>query len=308
MAERLVWTPADGSPDIDLTDEEAGYSWEAEGTRGLRSVTYAFASQSYAGIDGEDVQAVRAEANRPSVGMLLQASSEAELRTRARRLVHAMRPKAGPGTLTVTTEDGESRRLTCYVEGGLEGDESDTTTMPGRWWKFVLKLYAPKPWWVGDERVVNFGLAAPSVFLSATLPFPRTLSSSTIQGQQTIDLSDADAPSYPVWTITGPGAGLVLSRTTTDPKTRKKTTRVIQVNTTIGDGQTLVIDTRRGHQAVYRGDLPVTDPGWNRMGSVVSDPALWPLIEGVNEVSAVLGAAGAKARISGRFEPMFAGV
>lgn len=300
MSERFVWSPADGSPDIDLTDEDAGFSWEAEGTRGLRSTSYSFVTSTSAGVDGEDVQAVRAEASHPSLGLLVRATSTAEFRARCRRLVHAMRPKAGPGTLTVTTEDGESRRLACYVEGGLEGDESNDTTLPGRWWRLVLKLYAPKPWWLGDPVTVDFGLAAPSIFLSATLPMPRTLSSSTIQGQRDIDLSDSDDAAYPVWTVTGPGVGLTLRNLTTG--------QVIQVDATLGDGQTMVIDTRPGHQEVRRGDLDEFDPAANLMGELAGDPALWPLIENVNRVSALLGGAGPKSRIAAVYQPRYAGV
>lgn len=315
MAERIVWTPADGSPDIDLTDEEAGYDWDAEGTRGLRSVSYSFAAQQYAGDDGDEVQAVRAEANRPSVGLLVRASGDAQLRTRIRALVHAMRPQAGPGLLTVTTELGESRRLRCYLEDGLAGDEADDVTMPGRWFRAVLKFYAPKPWWEGPEVPVSFGLAAPSVFLSPDLPMPRALSSSSIQGQRDIDLTGADAPSYPVWTVQGPGSVLVLSNTVRrlqlqDDGSFKEVvrTRVIQVNVTLGDEQTMIIDTRPGYQSVRRGDLPETDPAWNLGGSLASDPALWPLVEGVNRVTAMLGAAGANARISGVYRPRYAGI
>lgn len=286
-----MWTPADGSPPIDLTDEGAGYSVEAEGTRGLRSVTYAFTATSYAGIDGEEVQAIRAEANRPSLGMLVRAGSESEFRARCRRLVHDMRPKAGEGTLTVTTEDGESRRLRCYVESGLEGDQADDTEMPGRWWKFVVKLYAPKPWWLGDPVPVDFGLAAPTNF------FPMAavvLSPSTIQGETTLDLSDSDAPSYPIWTVTGPGDALVLTNTTTGHR--------IEVDAAIGDGQTVIIDTRPGHQSVRSGT------GANLMGSLASDPALWPLVEGVNEVSALLTNATGNSRIAAVYEPRYAGI
>lgn len=302
MAEQYLWTPADGGPSIDLSDEAAGYSVEADGTRGLRSLPYRFTTAQYAGVDGDEVLAIRAEANRPQLAMLLQADSEAQLRTRARALVHAMRPKAGPGLLTVANETGERRRLRCYVEAGLEGDESEDTSMPDRWWKFLLKLYAPRPWWEGEQVNVDFGLAAPSNFFPF---FPLVLSASTVQGQQTIDLSDTDAPTYPVWTVTGPGSSLVLRNTVTtiefDDVTgepvEKKSSRTIEITTVLGDGQTLVIDTRPGRQIVYRGDLAEGDAGWNLMDALSSDPALWPLVDGVNEVSALLTGAGPASRI-----------
>lgn len=291
MAEQYLWTPADGGPAIDLTDEGAGYSVEAEGTRGLQSPTYRFATGSYAGVDGEQVHAVTAEAGRPSLGLLVLADGEAQLRARLRGLVRAMRPKAGPGLLTVTTEEGETRSLRCYLEAGLEGDESDDTSLPGRWFKAILKFFAPSPWWQGEQRPIEFGLAAPTPFFPI---FPLVLSPSNIQGQVDVDLTDADTASYPVWTITGPGSALTLTNVTTG--------RSIQVDAAIGDGQTVVIDTRPGQQSVRRGD------GSNLMGALTSDPALWPLVEGVNTVSALLTNAGASSRIRGLYAPRYAGI
>jgi hypothetical protein len=189
MAEQFIWAAADGTT-IDLTDQSAGYSILAEGTRGLRSVPYAFSSSRFAGIDGETVDAIQASASNPTLGLLLEASSAADFRAKSRALVRAMRPKAGPGTLTVRTELGETRQLTCYCAGGLEGDESRDTVLPGAWWKLALKLYAPDPWWYGDARSVSVGLNAGSSFFP--IP-PVVLAPSTVQGQFTIDLSDSDA-------------------------------------------------------------------------------------------------------------------
>lgn len=291
MAEQILWTPADGSAPINLTDEDAGYSVEADGTRGLRSVEYRFAARTYAGLDGEAVDAVTAVANRPTLGLLIQADGEVELRSRLRALVRAMRPKAGPGRLTVATEEGERRYLHCYAESGLEGDESESTHMPGRWWRVALKLYAPDPWWEGDAQVLTVGLQAPVPFFPAP---PFTLSPSAVQGQFTVDLSDTDTETYPTWTVTGPGTTLVLENTTTG--------RVIEVNATLGVGEPLVIDTRPGYQSVRRGN------GTNLMSAVASDPALWPLIADVNAVSAVLTGATAASRITATYRPRYAGV
>lgn len=300
MAERLVWTPADGSPRVDFTDEAGGYVWQAEGTRGLRSVVYSFTSQTYAGIDGDHVQNVRADANHPSIGMLVRARNAAEFRTRSRGLVHAMRPKAGAGTLTVTTEDGESRRLLCYYESGAEGDESDDTTMPGRWWKLILRLYAPMPWWLGDPVRVEFGLGAPTAFFPF---FPLVLSPSSIQGEFTVDLSGTDSPAYPVWTVTGPGSHLVLTNETTG--------RSIEIAAALAPGESMQIDTRPGQRAVRRLEVGTGGelvPGELLTGALQGDPSLWPLVDGVNRVTAALTGATAASRITGTYEPRYAGV
>lgn len=290
MAERIVWTSPQGVS-IDLTDEAAGYGVLANGTRGLRSVTYEITSGRYAGLDGETVHAIRAEANRPSLGLMVSANSEAEFRTRARGLVRAMRPTAGAGTLAVSNETGETRTLRCYCADGMAGDEAVDVTLPGSWWKLILHLYAPDPWWRGPEQVVDVGLGAPTSFFPIT---PVNLSSSSVEGTFSVDLSDSDAPSFPVWTVTGPGNSLILTNLTTG--------RAITVNVPLSAGQTMVINTQPGEQSVRRGD------GVNLMGYLDSDPSLWPLIEGPNVISAVLAGATAASRIRGVYSPRFAGI
>lgn len=290
MANQILWTSPDGTQ-VDLTDEAGGYDTLAAGTRGLRSVEYELSTTKYAGIDGETVQAVRAAANSPTLGIFVRANDEVDFRAKARALVHMMRPKAGPGTLTVRNEAGDERRLVCYCSGGMEGDEDPDSTLPGAWWRLVLRFFAPDPWWLGPERVVNFGLGAPTVFFPIT---PVTLSASSVQGSFTVDLSDSDAPAYPLWTVTGPGTALVLTNQTTG--------KTITVNATLTSGQTMVIDTRPGYQSVRRGD------GTNLMSSVTSDPALWPLTESINQVTAVLTGASAASRITSTFSARYAGI
>lgn len=290
MAERFWWTSADGQS-IDLTDTGRGYSVQANGTTGLRSVSYRFTTSQYANIDGETVESVAAEANRPTLGLLLRADNEGDLRQRMRGLVRTMRPKAGMGALTVATEVGEYRSLPCYLESGLEGDQSDDSHLPGAWWRAVLRFYAPDPWWVGEERTVRMGLSAPVPFFP--LP-PVTLSSSTVQGQFSVDLSDSDAPSFPLWTVTGPGSTLVLTNRTTGRK--------LTVNVSLDAGETLTVDTRPGRESIRLGD------GFNAMPAVQGYPDLWPLVEGVNDLTMSLTNATADTQIVGIYRPRYSGV
>ena len=286
MANSYTWTAADGTS-LDLSDQSSGYIVTKDGTAGFFSPSYDLVADEYAGIDGATVQAIRAAPAEPTLGLYVSASSPTEFRQKLRGLVRTMRPKAGPGTLTVRNETGEARNLDCYCRGGMEGAEARFSA----WVTAVLRFYAPDPWWYGDERSVDVGLGAGTAFFPI---FPLTLAPSNVQGQFTIDLSDTDAPTYPTWTITGPGSTLVLTNTTTG--------RSIQVNTTLNPGDTMVITTSPGAQSVRRGD------GTNLMGSVTGDPALWPLIEDVNTVTATLTGATTDSHISGVYRPRYAGI
>jgi len=291
MADRITWTSADGATVLDFTDEGAGYRVLSNGTRGLRSVTYEMVTDRYAGLDGENVSNVRAVGNEITLGLLVKADGESELRTRIRGLVHAMRPKAGSGLLSYSTPEGETRTLDCYCTDGLQGDESGDTTLAGSWWKAALKFYAPSPWWLGEARSVAFALDAPSNFFPI---FPLEPSASSVQGMFTVDLSDTDAPTFPQWTVVGPGSSLLLENQTTG--------RQIQINASLAAGESMLIDTRPGFQTIRRGD------GTNLMPALASDPALWPLIEGVNRVSAQLVGATSASRIIGAYRPRYAGI
>ena len=198
----------------------------------------------------------------------------------------------GEGILQVADELGVVRSLNCRYESGLEGDaEAQFSGVQGR---AVVSLVANDPWFYGDAQTVEFGLGAPVSFFTPTAGFPLRLSSSTVQGMFDVDLSDSDSPAYPQWTVIGPGSSLLLENQTTG--------RQIQVNASLASGEVMVIDTRPTFQSIRRGD------GTNLLGFLSSDPALWPLIEGVNRVSAQLVGATSNSRILGAFRPRYAGI
>jgi hypothetical protein len=292
MARQFQWLSADGRYLIDLTDRASGYRVQAEGTSGLNAPPYRFTTNTYAGLDGVDVQGVSADAREVTLGLLIHGDDEDMLDARVSALTRAMRPKAGPGTLAVTSATGRRRTLTCYYQSGLEGVESRGAKLPGAWWKFAVRLLAGDPWFYGEPQAVSFGLGAPTSFFPI---FPLVLSPSTVQGEFTVDLSDTDTPTYPVWTITGPGSSLLLTNETTG--------RQIQVNASLAAGEVMVIDTRPGMQSIRRGG----PGGPSLMDALASGPSLWPLIEDVNAVTAALIGATSDSRIAAMYSPRYAG-
>jgi hypothetical protein len=292
---RWLWSGADGVV-TDLSAWSAG-SYVLDGITGHLAPTYEFATQQTAGVDGEQLQQVTPQAGSVVLPVDFVASDAAELRSRVRSLAHALRPRAGIGVLTAVADDGTARTLPCYYRKGLEAGRYNVARF-----RAALEFWAPSPWWRGDPVTVGYGLAAPTPFFPI---LPLVLSASTITGQTTIDLSATDAPTWPVWTVTGPGTQLTLSNTYTRPQddgTVATVTSSLVLNSAIGDGQTVTIDSRPGRQSAVRSD------GLSVFASLGSDPALFPLVDGVNTVRAVLTNAGANSRISGVADRLYSGV
>jgi hypothetical protein len=277
---RWLWQAADGTV-TDLSEWGAGNYVTADGTAGQFAPAYEFATQAFAGIDGAALQQITAQPRQPVLGLDLVASDGDELRQRLRGLAHALRPRAGIGRLTAIGDDGAERWLPCYYQGGLEQGAYVVNRF-----RAALTFWSPSPWWRGEWIEETWGLAAPPMYFPI---LPITLAATTIGGSRTIDLSDTDAPTYPTWTIVGPGDQLTL----TNEYQRLDEQGLLQtysaelvLNAPIGDGRTVTIDTRPGYQRITR------DDGVSLFSSLASDPAMWPLVDGLNTVTALLTNAG----------------
>jgi hypothetical protein len=300
---RWLWTAADGST-TDLSDWSQGTYVLDDGTSGELAPEYEFATQSFAGVDGEDLQQIVVGPRSTSLGMDLVASDGTELRQRVRHLAHVLRPRLGQGTLRAVGEDGTERSLRCYYRKGL-----DTGTYRVTRYRCVLEFWSPRPWWLGETLRHSYGLAAPDPFFP--IP-PITLSATTIAGAATIDLGDTDAPTHPRWLIRGPGSQLTLRNTATVGATTTVDELVLTPPGGFGDGQWVRIDTRPTRQSVNVVTVDVDERtvltvGANLFGSLGSDPALWPLVDGTNIVEALLTGAGPASRIDLEADRLYSG-
>jgi hypothetical protein len=292
---RWLWTAPDGST-TDLSDWSAGTYVLDDGTSGELAPDYEFATQPYAGVDGENLTDISVGARTTTLGMDFVASDGEELRQRIRRLAHVLRPRRGIGALTAVADDGTQRRLPCYYAKGLDSGVYRVTR-----YRTALEFWAPSPWWRGEPVAVDWALAAPAPFFP--IP-PVRLSATTIGGAATVDLSDCDAPTYARFTVTGPGSQLTLRRqydlTDEDGQTRR-VSQTLVLNAPIGDGQVVTVDMRPGRQAVTR------DDGTNLFGFLGTNPAMWQLVDGVNDVSALLTNAGPASRVALTAERLYSG-
>lgn len=295
MPSRLTWTSASGATVIDLTDIASGYVLLGEGTRGLRSPRYSVKTTEYPGMDGVEVQEVKAQAGTPTLGLLVDAPDEQAFAVRARALVRAMRAKGGPGTLTAHLPDGSTRSLTCYVTDGLEGDEVDVEQ-----WALALKLFASDPWWYGPEEELPALLGPQPKFFPL---FPIAFARSEIDLRADVD-NVGDEDSYAVWQVIGPGHGLALTRHAApgEHDCASAGCPAIALSTVLAPGEGLVIDTRDGQQSV------VHSGGRDLFDDLLTDPAMWPLVPGVNDVGIKLSGVTPQSRVYGRHRPRYAGI
>jgi hypothetical protein len=239
-----LWTAANGTV-TDLSAWSEGTYVVAEGTTGQLAPAYEFVTQQTAGVEGAQLELVAPQAAVPMLGLDLVASDETELRARLRHLAHVLRPRAGLGKLTAVAADGTARSLPCYYRKGLESGQHRATRF-----RTVLEFWSPSPWWRGEQVTVEYGLAAPAPFFPI---LPLVLSTTTIAGETSIDLSDTDSPTWPVWKVTGPGSQLTLSNEYEqwqDDGTVETVTRSLVLTSGIGDGRMVLIDTRPGQQSV----------------------------------------------------------
>ena len=233
---RWLWSAADGSV-TDLSAWSAGTYVLGEGTSGQLAPEYEFATQGFAGVDGETLQQVTALPASPTLALDLVASSGDELRNRVRALAHALRPRAGMGVLRAIGADGSERRLPCYYRKGLESGTYRVTR-----YRTALEFWSPSPWWRGDPLSESWSLAAAQAFFPF---FPLNLSATTVSGARSVDLSGTDSRTFPLWVVTGPGSQLTLSNTydAVQPDgTVAPVTRSLVLNAAIGDGELAFIE------------------------------------------------------------------
>lgn len=162
----------------------------------------------------------------------------------------------GVGALVFTTPDGTQRRLYCVYAGGMESVRDEE----GTFHRLVLIFRAHDPFWYAvDPTVVPFTGGATTNFFPF---FPMRVSASQIFGDVSVT-NDGDVETWPVWTITGPGSGLVIRNLTTG--------KLISITRTFGAGEGATIDTRPGRKTVK------THAGVNLYPNMSADSSLFPL-------------------------------
>lgn len=185
-------------------------------------------------------------------------------RDELRRWARALDATKGEGTLTVVQGPWAGRQLVCAYEAGLDSFAEEWAMLG----LTTLAFRAADPYW-GDSIESGFS-ASVGTSLFTWFPFlPLVLGSSDVFATFVIDVR-GDVPSWPVFTVTGPGTDLIATNLTTG--------EMWHLTGSVGDGAQVVANHRPGHKSVRL-------DGVNVFGRLTDDSVLWPLLPGQNRIS-----------------------
>nr|WP_246422087.1 phage tail domain-containing protein [Nocardiopsis mwathae] len=246
-------------------------------------------------LDGDQVAGVRALPREVFLPIRVHGESRRDIIDRRRALARDLDPfpahGGGAGTITVTEFDGTRRRITAHYEGGAEGDmgrDHEGLT----WATLGLKFRCEQPYWELDP--VELIYRGPTGDDGTWLPIlPVRVRDSTAIGPGMPIRIEGGVRTWPVWELKGPlGPGVRLANRTTG--------KWLEIDRAIGEGETLVIDTRPRRKSVrldganaYR---YLTQPG----------STLWPLRPGDNTIDAETGQMSDNSRLVLRYTPIAA--
>jgi hypothetical protein len=282
MAREVSWFPPGGDPLI-LTDRAAGYR-VTKGVRGHGAAPVDISVDSPPEVDGGIVTDVWAPPRTVQIPLLVLADDTVQYRQRIGALLDAM-SHGQECQLQIAQPDGSRRRIRAYYQSGLEGLE-DRDTGGETWYRCVLTLFCPDPWWFDPTPVsvmFRYQASAPSWFPL----FPLNLGASAVLGVGSI-INPGQVLSWPEWTITPPGNTLNL--------TNVDTGEALTLNATaIPGGDTLRIITEPTKASIALGSG--TD-WWDKITGI---PHLWSLRRGANNVNLSLAGAGVGSSIGCTF-------
>lgn len=248
------------------------------GVEGLDTPPVTLTQDEPAMWDGSLHRHVRYRPRQVFLPMQLVAADTATMRAAIRRLAVITDPKRGPTTVTVAHHDGATRSVDGYLASpfGAALDAREGV----RWRKFGLAFTCPDPYFAGNTETITFRFDGGIDPFLGPVFLPLHLSNSQVLGDVTIH-NAADAESWPVWTLTGPTDAVEISSNGLS----------WTLPDGIADGETVIVDCRRGVQTV----TDATGAAWDRLGPLSN---LWALPPGDNEVGLTMTGAEAGATVT----------
>lgn len=275
--EILTYTNGAGTV-VNLTTQAPGFYKAGMGGRMMPPIE--MSTESIPGEDGARSRQVRYLPRVIDIDCQVVGATRQETLSKLADIARSLSPKLGFGSLRVTREDGSARELACILAGGMadtgNGGE-DERVVP-----LTLTFRAMDPYWYSvSTTTASFSSEGATNFFPFGFPF--TVSSSAVFATASAT-NTGDVEAWPMWTIEGPGAELVLSNITTG--------KSLSMNHTFAAGELLIIDTAPGAKTVISG------AGTNLYGSLNNTSSLWALAPGLNSIGISMVGTSADTRVS----------
>jgi hypothetical protein len=262
--EKLEWVDPDGNATL-LTQRLSG--------KGRWMPPVKIVRDQYAGLLGTRARQVTLDTASVIVPVLATASTFDDYRNLVRTMASSLNPLRGPGKLRATLTHADAsvtvREMVAYYTAGMDFPEDQLDV---GYPSLLFNSEGPPYWTDAADTTVTYtnNATAYTWFPLGGSPWtPLILNQSTIYAQATV-VNDGDAPVYPVWSLTGPAAGVIqLDNLTTD--------KSLWFNYTLTSGQTsVVVDTRPGTKSITQGPVSLYRylTAWD----------MWPLEPGRNDI------------------------
>jgi hypothetical protein len=252
------------------------------GAQGLDDPTLDFSENVPAGWDGALVDQIAAEPREVFLPLLMESDSLMGLRALKQSMMAYLNPRRGPVTLRVGLPDGTARLIDGYYRPVPWAMDADT------WWvkrqKLGIVIRCGQPFFRSEvDWTVEWNQSVdPAALLPWTPVAPAD--SNALNATNPVRIS-GDVETYPVWYITGPLESVEILDVGTG--------RSFLLTASIGSGETWVVDTRRGQQAVY------DNAGVRQRATLNPGAQLWPLQPGISQIQTTVTGASAGAQVRG---------
>lgn len=281
-----------------------GREWPAvvmqPGATGLDMPPFALFSDDSPNLDGSIYRSARASAREIMIPVYLYGVDRQTINGLKRRFFQALNPKRGYCLLKFTEGSGQTRQLSAYYKGGMEGSEG-TDTAGFTWARYGLTFTAMDPWFYQDQDETttwNFGTADP--FLSTTAAFfPVNISDGVMggPGENLVITNPGDIEAWPIWRLRGPIKSFTLKSQAGETV---KASAPSDGSDLVPAGRILTIDTRPGKKTVK------DDLGANYWSRLDTNPVFWSVEPGESNASITVVAGSGKASVVLTFQPRYA--
>ena len=267
MTDTILWISPVTGTEVDLTD--LVHYKVRNGLRGILLPPRTLVEVPTPNYDGGRHIGQHIESRTVNVPLRIKGSSRAAMAATLASLAYYLTesddedsPSAGQLAVTI---GADTWKLNCRYSGGLEG----VTMAPAvEYAELVFRAVDDVWWFSGTESEVMFAEGG----VDDWFPWVPLELGIAIYSQQTITVPGTKS-AWPVWYITGPGAGLRLKNNTTGKELR--------LEYTIGAGEVITVLT--GKTATF-GNAVVSSSVGSIYRYLTDSSELWPLVVGDNEI------------------------